>query len=488
MDQKSTTALIIVCLVPVMVLPLIISIVLLGGDDDSDTCTPVSSQAGGSVNLGSVPEGPIAGYGHEQLVNAAYIIQAGHDLGLTTRDQTIGVMTAMAESGLMVLDYGDAVGPDSRGLFQQRANGAWGSEEDRMDPYTSATYFFRVLQSIDDRESLAPTLVAHRVQANANPYVYESHWPAAVTVVEGLSGVQGINAAEAAQGSNQYALGDVQPQTAIVANKVGPMFGIKTVGGYRDATSPYDDMTYGHPAGRALDFMINDLPDGKAVGDRLAAYLQENAESLTVYYIIWQQRIWMAGDPPDAWKLMEDRGSDTQNHMDHVHLSLDVSGEVSVPAADDSCTTKSSTTSTTTVSHDGWASPGAGPVTSSYGMRVNPVTGVYRLHAGTDLGGGGCGGPIWAAQSGTVTVAGMVDGTGIITIDHGGGVETSYLHMYENGIQVRAGDKVTAGQQIGLVGSSGNSTGCHLHFEVHLDGSPTDPVPYMAQVGVTLGD
>lgn len=487
MDQKSTTTLIIVGLVPAMVLFLIISIVLLGGDDDADACTPVSSQAGGTVDIDSVPEGPIAGYGHEQLVNAAYIIQAGHDLGLTTRDQTIGVMTAMAESGLTVLDHGDAVGPDSRGLFQQRANGAWGSEADRMDPFTSATNFFKALLRIEERESLEPTLVAHRVQANANPYIYENYWPAAVAVVEGLSGVQGINAGEA-QNSSQYTLGDVQPQTAVVANKVGPMFGIKTVGGYRDATSQYDDMTYGHPAGRALDFMINDIDDGKAVGDRLAAYLQENAESLTVYYIIWQQRIWMAGDPPDAWTLMEDRGSDTQNHMDHVHLSLDVSGEVSVPAADDSCTTEDNTTTSTTVSQDGWASPGAGPITSSYGMRVNPVTGVNKLHAGTDLGGGGCDGPIWAAQSGTVTMARMESGTGTIVIDHGGGVETVYLHMYEGGILVGAGDKVTAGQQIGLVGSSGNSTGCHLHFEVHLDGSPTDPVPYMAQVGITLGE
>jgi len=68
----------------------------------------------------------ISGYGHDQLVNAAYVIQAGKDLNLSSRDQTIGVMTAMGESGLRVLNYGDAVGPDSRGLFQQRANGGGG--------------------------------------------------------------------------------------------------------------------------------------------------------------------------------------------------------------------------------------------------------------------------------------------------------------------------------------------------------------------------
>lgn len=487
MGRKSTGLLVIAVLVPAMIFSLLMAFILLGGSDED--CVPAGSQAGGAVDVNAVPEGPIEGYGHEQLVNAAYIIQAGHDLGLTVRDQTIGVMTAMAESSLTVLDYGDVVGPDSRGLFQQRSNGAWGSYQDRMDPYISATNFFKALQRVEGRELLSPTIVAHRVQGNEDPYVYESRWPAAVAVVEGLSGVQEAGS-EAAQGSSRYTLGNVQPRTAVVANTVGPMFGIKTIGGYREATSPYDDLTYGHSAGRALDFMTNDIPDGKAVGDRLAAYLQENAESLTVRYIIWQQRIWVAGDPLDAWEVMEDRGSDTQNHMDHVHLSLEVTGEVKSSAAKKTCGTGkgSATTMSATVSRDGWASPAVGPITSSYGMRVNPVTGVNTLHAGTDLGGGGCQGAIWAAQSGTVVTSGFDSvGNGTIVIDHGGGVQTAYLHMYQNGIFVHEGDRVSAGQQIGLVGSSGNSTGCHLHYEVRIDGAPTDPVPFMAQVGINLG-
>ena len=121
-------------------------------------------------------------------------------------------------------------------------------------------------------------------------------------------------------------------------------------------------------------------------------------------------------------------------------------------------------------------------------MRVNPVTGVYRLHSGTDLQSGGCNGPIWAAQAGVVTKRGFDSGgNGTITIDHGGGVQTSYLHMYDSGMLVDVGDQVNAGQQIARVGSSGNSTGCHLHFMVIVNGSPVDPVPFMAAVGVTLG-
>ena len=59
--------------------------------------------------------------------------------------------------------------------------------------------------------------------------------------------------------------------------------------------------------------------------------------------------------------------------------------------------------------------------------------------------------------------------------------------MFEDGILVREGDNVQAGQQIGRVGNSGGSTGCHLHFETRVLGEPTDPVPFMSQFGITLG-
>ena len=64
---------------------------------------------------------------------------------------------------------------------------------------------------------------------------------------------------------------------------------------------------------------------------------------------------------------------------------------------------------------------------------------------------------------------------------------TRYKHMWASGVLVSAGDRVTAGQQIGRVGSSGWSTGPHLHFEVHVNGSPVDPEQFMSEVGITLG-
>ncbi|MGY1732382.1 hypothetical protein ACI798_12765 [Geodermatophilus sp. SYSU D01045] len=147
-----------------------------------------AAEPGVRVDPAAVPDGPVAGYGAEQLANAAAIVNAAEALGLDTCAQVIGVMTAMGESSLLVLDRGDAAGPDSRGLFQQRDNGAWGSYEDRMDPATSATNFFLALQEVPDWQSLPPTIAAHRTQRNADPFHYQRWWDDAVEVVGALAG------------------------------------------------------------------------------------------------------------------------------------------------------------------------------------------------------------------------------------------------------------------------------------------------------------
>ncbi|MET0725601.1 MAG: M23 family metallopeptidase, partial [Leifsonia sp.] len=71
---------------------------------------------------------------------------------------------------------------------------------------------------------------------------------------------------------------------------------------------------------------------------------------------------------------------------------------------------------------------------------------------------------------------------------HGSGVETAYAHLASGGTVVTVGEHVTAGQPIGLVGSTGASTGCHLHIEVRLDGVRTDPLPFFAARGIVLGE
>lgn len=129
-------------------------------------------------------------YGPHQLGNAAQIVAAGRALDLDDWTITVGIMTAMGESDLVNIEHGDQAGPDSRGLFQQRANGAWGSYTDRMTPSIAATNFFRALLAVPDYRQLEPTIAAHRTQRNANPYHYRPYWGAALTVYAALTGTQ----------------------------------------------------------------------------------------------------------------------------------------------------------------------------------------------------------------------------------------------------------------------------------------------------------
>ena len=86
-----------------------------------------------------------------------------------------------------------------------------------------------------------------------------------------------------------------------------------------------------------------------------------------------------------------------------------------------------------------------------------------------------------------MTSAGPSSGYGqMIEVDHGGGLRTRYAHMYANGVLVDVGDHVTGGDNIALVGNTGASNGCHLHFEVYLDSEPTNPVAYLTAVGIEL--
>ncbi|MGH8870014.1 MAG: peptidoglycan DD-metalloendopeptidase family protein [Actinomycetes bacterium] len=125
--------------------------------------------------------------------------------------------------------------------------------------------------------------------------------------------------------------------------------------------------------------------------------------------------------------------------------------------------------------------PVNGPVTSPYGMREHPITGEYKLHDGTDFGVG-CGVPVRAAASGTVVRAVALTGYGNqVALDHGSvkgvGLATSYNHL--SGFAVSSGQRVGRGQVVGYVGSTGYSTGCHLHFMVYENGSTTNPMNWL---------
>ncbi|KGM13457.1 hypothetical protein [Cellulomonas bogoriensis] len=147
----------------------------------------------------TAPVGPalptVPGFTAEQIGNARAIVDTGKAMGLSLRDQALGVMTAMGESSLRVLDHGDKAGPDSRGLFQQRDNGAWGTLAERMDPEASSRSFFTALTKVGARDSMTPTAVAHAVQRNADPNHYARYWDDAVRVVTALTGASAAQVA-----------------------------------------------------------------------------------------------------------------------------------------------------------------------------------------------------------------------------------------------------------------------------------------------------
>jgi len=156
------------------------------GNTDPILATPRNGSITAKPVVSNLPA-QVGAYKGEQVVNAGYVIKAGQAMGLDAKTITIGVMTAMGESSLVNIGYGDAAGPDSRGLFQQRANGAWGTLADRMNPITAATNFFKALVAVPGYLEMEPTLAAHKTQRNANPYHYQPYWAAAVLMVSTLT-------------------------------------------------------------------------------------------------------------------------------------------------------------------------------------------------------------------------------------------------------------------------------------------------------------
>ncbi|WKT82856.1 MULTISPECIES: M23 family metallopeptidase [unclassified Thermosynechococcus] len=123
------------------------------------------------------------------------------------------------------------------------------------------------------------------------------------------------------------------------------------------------------------------------------------------------------------------------------------------------------------------AYPIQAPLTSPFGWRIHPILGTQRFHAGVDFGAD-FGTLIFAAEAGTVIFAGWSGGYGqTVILDHGGGMTTLYAHAQR--LLVREGEFVRQGQPIAEVGSTGLSTGPHLHFEVRLNGEPSDPLAYL---------
>ncbi len=167
----------------------------------------------------------------------------------------------------------------------------------------------------------------------------------------------------------------------------------------------------------------------------------------------------------------------TDGDDQHMQISNDaVPAAVSIDTIKDVATTGAA---------GGWHFPVVGTLGDPFGPRPDqPVAGVNLFHRGQDIVAA-CGTTIHAAAAGTVVYAGWYGTYGNwILIDHGNGIETGYAHAEQ--IDVFVGQKVKEDQELGLVGETGAATGCHLHFEVHINDVAVNPVPFFAAKHVPL--
>lgn len=235
-----------------------------------------------------------------------------------------------------------------------------------------------------------------------------------------------------------------------------------------------DRLSTGHGGTGSLENQIANLLDPAYTSARFLTALSGVAD-------------WQHMDPGAAAQTIQ-RSAFPDRYDEHLDVADELLTELSgVAAAGNTC---GAAWSTAPVSADGWTAPITAykSLSSGFGMRVNPVTGIYTLHEGQDFAAPR-GTPIYAAAAGTVTAAGSAgtdDGLYWVVVDHGGGVVTRYLHEDPDGILVTVGQQVTAGQEIARVGNTGNSTGPHLHFEVRIDGTPIEPLGYLAQHGIDI--
>lgn len=443
--------------------------------------TPASTAGGGDAlaQLTALTLGPgLPRLTAEQAGNVLKIARVARDLQVPRFGLQIALATAIQESTLRNLDGGHA---DSAGLFQQRPSTGWGTHAQVTDPALAAQAFFGRAAHTDNPglldvvgwEQLTLTEAAASVQAPREDLrgAY-ARWE---TVAGDMADIVGGDLTALTPTSTStsttgecgstspistacgqtagYDLGPVKPELARLVGILGPMFGIQTVGGYRE--SAHDPN--GHPSGRAADFMVPLAAAGKQQGAELAEYARSQAGELGVDYIIWYQRIWSADRAGEGWRPMEDRGSDTENHRDHVHINVLPADSVdTVSDATQGCSEVVYPVPEPYIGSDqhNWHSQG-----SSWSS----------WHTGTDFSMP-CGSPVFAAHAGTVEIDTTQSWAGpyLVKITTGPtSLATWYAHMET--VTVSRAQTVAAGDQIGTTGDLGNSRGCHLHFEVHLE-------------------
>lgn len=445
------------------------------------------------------------------------IWRVAREVGVGDRGAIVGIATSMQESWLAgnkatSRPNGDVdVGPfQQRALIGWYANGMTVEENVKLlnDPAIAARTFFLGhtvtreahraasspagpvgyhipgLVNIKGWEGMAVTVAAQKVQRSAHPTLYAKHEGVATTLVEKFVAESGSDPAPVAMVSNAglCSNGNVNaascvpsglaiearltPDAVRTLRCVKQQFpSITTFLGVGDRPANVDS---DHGSGRAVDVMTPGRCD--PIGDQIAAYARENQQQLGVKYVIWCDKIWSKQRDREGWRAYShpNGSGDTLAHRDHVHISV-FGNEAGDQVG-------------------GTGQPSGTIVLPTKGYRLTARFGQCSklwaaCHTGLDMAAP-IGTPIFAVTDGTIISTDWGGAYGNLTkVDHGGGLTTWYAH--QDSRSVTDGQKVTAGQQIGAMGRTGNVTGPHLHFEVRTGGTPVDPDKWLRSKGVT---
>lgn len=440
----------------------------------------VVNQASGGPDVGSLTD--------EQITNARTILAVARRHKVPEYGSVVALSVALQESTLVDLNAGDR---DSAGLFQQRPSQGWGSFSQVVDPTLAAEAFFGVAQHTGNRglldvvgwQTMEVTVAAQAVQGSAYPDAYRDDEPLARQLVSKLAGggatggplTCGTGSAMDCPATGLDVEVGLTSDALRVVRCVQREFGDHV---YLGVGERPDNSTSDHPTGRAVDVMIDrwDTARGNAAGWRIARWVVDNRAGMGVSYVIWDAKIWSTDRASEGWRPYShpSGASDpTSDHLDHLHIS--VYGN----AASDE----------TTGAYVLPVRPGTYVLTARFG-ECGPLW--ESCHTGLDFDTpNGAGIPIHAVTDGTIVEATSNCGSpdvcpyGTVTrLEISPTTTLRFAHQMRLASGVRVGAHVRADQVIGYVGTTGNSTGDHLHFEVMVNDQLIDPEPWLEAHGL----
>jgi hypothetical protein len=274
--------------------------------------------------------GPVAELNPEQAQNARLIVAVGEQRGVPRRGLQVALMTAMQESGLRNLDYGDR---DSLGLFQQRPSQGWGTTDEVRDPVHATNAFYDALAKVDGYEQMEITEAAQAVQRSGFPDAYADHEADARTLASALTGNSpeafSCRLGDADDGSSDLGDSGLTARADTVRRDLVAVFPGQDLGGFAPGGVSTGHMEgSAHYEGRAIDVFVRPVSAvNRTRGWAIAQYLVSQADRLSIRTVIFDDRIWTSGRRSgDGWRDYDppERSGDPAilEHRDHVHVDV----------------------------------------------------------------------------------------------------------------------------------------------------------------------